>query len=86
MAYIIRYSDKVVSEHIPALPKTAGEQIRHAIETRLTVDPVGIGKPLRYTLKGYRRLRVGDWRVIYRIEGNTVFIFTIGNRKDVYDV
>ena len=85
MAYVVQYSDKVVNEHIPALPKSACGQIRHAIETRLTEDPVGVGKPLRYSLKGHRRLRVGDWRVIYKIQGNTVFIFTIGHRKDVYD-
>ena len=66
------------------LPKVAREQISHAINTRLTADPAGVGKPLRYSLKGNRRMRVGDWRVIYRIEGNTVFIFTIGHRKDVY--
>lgn len=23
-------------------------------------DPIGLGKPLRYSLKGHRRLRVGD--------------------------
>lgn len=35
---------------------------------------------------GYR-VRVGDYRIIYLIEDNilTVFVLTIGNRKDIYD-
>ena len=32
-----------------------------------------------------RRLRVGDYRVIYRIEGDNLTIHTVGHRKDVYD-
>ena len=57
--------------------------IKKAIEERLTVDPIGFGRPLRYSLKGHRRLRV----VIYRIipENKTVLIVAIKHRKDVYD-
>jgi mRNA-degrading endonuclease RelE of RelBE toxin-antitoxin system len=44
------------------------------------------GKPLRYSLKGARRLRVGDYRVIYTIEPDeVVLIVTIGDRRDVYE-
>jgi mRNA interferase RelE/StbE len=32
-----------------------------------------------------RRLRVGDYRVIYRTEGDELTIHTVGHRKDVYD-
>lgn len=51
------------------------------------VDPIGFGKPLRYSLKGHRRLRVSDYRVVYRIEEktNTVLIIAIKHRRDVYD-
>ena len=36
--------------------------------SKLGSYPVEFGKPLRYSFKGARRLRVGDHRVIYRIE------------------
>ena len=49
------------------------------------MDTVSFGKPLRYSLKGLRRLRVGDWRVIYGIEGTVVQVVKIGNRRDVYE-
>jgi mRNA interferase RelE/StbE len=49
------------------------------------IDPVGFGKPLRYSLKGHRRLRVGDYRIVYRIENNNVLIVAIKHRKDIYN-
>lgn len=85
--YQISYLDVVVREDIPSLPKRARKLIQSAIEQRLAVDPIGYGKPLRYSLKGHRRLRVSDYRIVYRIEENThtVLIIAIKHRKDVYD-
>lgn len=88
--YQIRYLEEVVRKHIPALPSKAKVFIKRAIEEQLMVDPIGFGKPLRYSLKGHRRLRVSDYRLIYRIETelsskNTVIIIAIKHRKDVYD-
>ena len=34
--------------------------------------------------KGYFRLRVGDFRILYRIECNTVFVTNIAPRGQVY--
>lgn len=80
----LTYLDVVVREDIPLLPKTMRARIKKAIEDRLGVDPVGFGKPLRYSLKGHRRLRVGDYRIVYRIDGNNVIIAAIKHRKDIY--
>ncbi len=85
MTYRIDYLESVVEKDIPKLSKTAKQQIRRAIEQKLTVHPVEFGKPLRYSLKGARRLRVGDYRVIYRIEPPAaVRILKIGHRREVY--
>jgi mRNA-degrading endonuclease RelE of RelBE toxin-antitoxin system len=46
--------------------------------------PLEFGKPLRYSLKGTRRLRVGDYRVIFIIEKDAVLVVKIGHRRDVY--
>ena len=58
-----------------------------AIDERLKTDPIRFGSPLRYGLKGYRRLRVSFYRIVYRIEtkSNTVIILAIKHRKDIYD-
>ena len=84
--YTIEYLDTVASKDIPKLPKSARQMIKKAIETRLTVDPIAFGKPLRYSLKGHRRLRVSDYRVVYRIEPSKkiVLVVAIKHRKEVY--
>ena len=85
--YTIRYLPTVVKEHIPALDPVAKNKIKKAIEEHLTVDPLGFGKPLRYSFKGHRRLRVGDYRVIYRVDPkkHEVLIVIIKLRRDSYD-
>lgn len=85
--YRIEYLASVVEEDIPRLPKSVRNLIKRAIEERLAIDPVGLGKPLRYSLKGHRRLRVGDYRIVYRIDQDEqlVTIVAIKHRKDVYE-
>jgi mRNA interferase RelE/StbE len=86
LTYRIEYLRSVVVDDIPALPKSAKRQIRRAIETKLTTHPFELGKPLRYSLRGARRLRVGDYRVIYRIEPPDVeLVVKMGHRREVYE-
>ncbi|MDP3792165.1 MAG: type II toxin-antitoxin system RelE/ParE family toxin [bacterium] len=40
---------------------------------------------MRRSLKGYRKLRVGDYRVIFKIEQKTVKVLIIGHGSVVYD-
>jgi mRNA interferase RelE/StbE len=86
--YQIRYLEEVIRKHIPSLPSSARALIKKAIEDRLMVDPIGLGKPLRYSLKGHKRLRVSDYRIVYRIEPETqtVVIVAIKHRKEVYEL
>ena len=44
-------------------------------------------KPLKGSLAGAYRYRVGDYRVVYTIDDNgvKVFVITIAHRRDVYD-
>lgn len=84
MSFKIIYHELVVKEDIPALSKSMKVRIRKAIEEKLMTFPENFGKPLRRSLKGYRKLRVGDYRVIYRIEELTIKIFLIQHRKLVY--
>ena len=86
MSFRVQYLESVVREDIPGLSKAVKEQIRKTVEQKLTSHPVEFGKPLRYSFKGARRLRVGDYRVIYRIEPpDVVLIVKIGHRREVYE-
>jgi mRNA interferase RelE/StbE len=86
-AFRIVYLEGVVTEDIPALPTAMAAMIRRAINSRLTVDPIAYGKPLRHSLKGRWRLRVGDWRVVYLIDlpQRVVTVTAIKHRKDIYE-
>jgi mRNA interferase RelE/StbE len=85
--YTVTYLDSVVDSDIPALPKAMRELIKKAIETRLTADPIGLGKPLRYSFLGHRRIRVGDYRIVCRVDPKSriVTIVIIKHGKDVYE-
>lgn len=80
----ILYHHLVAKEDIPRLSLFWKEKIRSAIENKLTIKPEVFGKPLRRSLKGYWKLRVGDYRIIYRIEKIKVKIFIIQHRSVVY--
>lgn len=83
--YTVKYLEVIVEKHIPKLPKKSKAMIKKAIEDRLQYNPVSFGKPLRYSLKGHRRLRVADYRVVYRItDKQEVIIVAIQHRKDIY--
>lgn len=49
-------------------------------------SPRDVGEPLAGPLKGYWKYRVGDYRIITRIEDAivTVVVIRIGNRREVY--
>jgi len=58
--------------------------IKRAIEDRLATQPETYGKPLQKTLKGYWKLRVGDYRVVFKVSGDDILILGIIHRKEVY--
>ena len=84
MKYRVEYLQSVIHEDLPQLSASAKTRVRRAIEQKLMTHPIEFGKPLRYSLKGARRLRVGDYRVIFIIETYAVLVVKIGHRRDVY--
>ena len=82
--YLVHYHPSVLKEDLPGLDPPIRRRIQLAIENRLTQNPVAYSDPLRQTLQGYRRLRVGDWRVIFSVEQSEVWILRIGHRREVY--
>jgi mRNA interferase RelE/StbE len=79
------YEEKVVKKDIELLDVLWRENIKQAIFEKLTTAPHIFAKSLQGSLKGYRSLRVGDYRVIFRIAGKKVLIFAIIHRSEVYE-
>jgi mRNA interferase RelE/StbE len=84
VAFTVKYHPDVKNVDIPQINVRMRERIRKAIEFRLMTSPQEYGLPLRKSLKGYWKLRVGDYRVVFKIEGEIVYILGIRHRKDVY--
>lgn len=66
-----------------ALPKRDALRVQDRIE-RLANDLTGDVKRLRHFQPAFR-LRVGDWRVLFDVDGDRVRIYRILNRRDAYE-
>ncbi len=78
---------KTVKKDLRSISKDIQYIIKRAIEEKLQSDPVKYGLPLRRNLKGYMKLRVGDFRIIYSINQKEVIVHVIkiGHRREVYE-
>jgi mRNA interferase RelE/StbE len=85
LPFELRYHPDVKAIDIPQFDAKLKTRIKHAIGTRLTTEPQQYGAPLRKTLHGYWKLRVGDYRVVFKIVGSEVWILVIIHRKKVYE-
>jgi len=86
MTYRLIYHPDVKRTDLPKIDSRIKRIIKRAIEERLATRPEVYGKPLQRTLKGYWKLRVGDYRIVFKPSGETVQIFGIVHRKDVYSL
>lgn len=84
MAYKLKYHPDVKRSDLPKIDAKNKAIIKRAIEDRLTERPEAYGKPLQRTLKGYWKLRVGDYRVVFKVSDDSILIFGIIHRKEVY--
>ena len=64
MAYNLFYHPDVDKVDLPVIDEKNKTMIKRAIEERLATNPEIYGKPLQRTLKGYWKLRVGEYRVV----------------------
>ncbi|MFA6305612.1 MAG: type II toxin-antitoxin system RelE/ParE family toxin [Candidatus Gracilibacteria bacterium] len=84
-SYKITYHPLVFEEDLKKIPQGDQRKILSAIFKKLSKDPYAYGKPLQKELKGYFRLRIMDYRAIYRIEKREIIVevVKIGIRKDL---
>jgi mRNA interferase RelE/StbE len=80
--YKLVFNEEVYKD-LKKLDKPISKKIITAIKNKLIQDPISFGKPLTSTLKGFYRMRVKDYRVIYKVENQKliVFVIAIGSRK-----
>ena len=83
----IRYSKNAI-KFLSKLDKKSVSRIREAVEGLKNDPPKGDIKAMMGYSDGRKRLRVGAWRVIYKIENEIILevicVLEIGNRGDIY--
>lgn len=83
------YQVSILPEALRTLTKL-DEGVRRRVAAKidqLAENPRPSGaKALQGDRKGYLRIRVGDWRVVYRVEDDKllVLVVRIGHRGEVY--
>ncbi len=85
MPFDLLYHPEVARSDLVSIPMNVRGRIADALARRLHEAPERFGAPLRGTLKGYWKLRVGDYRVVYKISGAEVWILAILHRRQVYE-
>jgi mRNA interferase RelE/StbE len=83
--FTLRYHPRVADQDLKTIPADTRRRIARSIETRLTTAPERYGVRLTGSLRGYWKLRVGDYRVVFKISAPDVFILAILHRKHVYE-
>ncbi len=75
-------------KQLATLDKQSVKRIIRFLKERVTPlkDPRSLGEPLKGKLREFWRYRVGDYRVLCRIEEERllVLVVRIGHRRDVY--
>ena len=81
MSYAIRRQPKAQKE-LERVPESDQQRVVDAIH-QLEENPHA-GRVLKGGLQGLRRIRVGDWRVLYKIDDSVVSILRVARRRDAY--
>jgi len=85
VSYTLRYHPAVRDDDLPKISAEARRRIGRLIQARLGTDPARFGAPLTRSLRGYWKLRVGDYRVVFKVAGRDVWILAVVHRRDVYE-
>ena len=72
-----------VKKDLKNIDREEVNRILDNIESKLSQNP-HLGEPLSGKFKGLYKYRIGNYRVIYVIEGDEIWILKIGHRKHVY--
>lgn len=81
MAYSITYK-KSVERDLASLGKAEARRVLDKLEKELTVRPERCPL-LKGRFQGLRKLRVGDYRVIFAVLGGDVLVLRIGHRRHI---
>jgi mRNA interferase RelE/StbE len=60
--------------------------VRRRLDAKLTAfAQTGQGDVKRLKGRAGARLRVGDWRIVFYLDRDTVIVAAVGHRREIYD-
>lgn len=83
--YTVVYDSKIPDD-VKSLGASEKKRIETAIDNKLKHSPLRYGKPLQHSLSGLRSMRVGDYRVVFKIAEDTILVVLIAHRSVVYKI
>jgi mRNA interferase RelE/StbE len=83
MSWTPRYHPDV-AEDLESVGPSGARRTMRKIDAKLTKAPLQFGAPLSGKLSLFRKLRIGDYRIVYEIYDTdvTVFVLAVGPRRD----
>ena len=83
MSWAILYHH-AVEEDLESIGPSAAKRILRAIDSKLCLSPLDFGQSLSGNLANFRKLRVGDYRIVYQVRENTIVVYAlaVGPRRD----
>ena len=82
MKYRLVYTERAVRD-ISKLDSLTKERIRKALE-KYSETPLDYALKMADPALGNYRFRIGEYRIIFDIEGNDIVVLRAGHRKDIY--
>lgn len=87
MAWAVEFVPEALKE-LKKLGRAVAARIAATLETRIAVleDPRSLGAPLKGEHGGFWRWRIGDYRIVARIEDEriTILVVRVAHRREVY--
>ncbi len=82
MKYRLVYTHRAIRD-IDALDTKVKQRIGKTLR-RYEPDPLKHAEPLRQSELGSYRFRIGDYRVVFDLEGDQIVILRVGHRREIY--
>ena len=82
MKYRLVYTHRAIRD-IDALDTSIKQRIGKTL-LRYESDPLQHAESLKQSELGSYRFRIGDYRVVFDIEGDEIVVLRVGHRRDIY--
>lgn len=82
MTYRLVYTHRAIKD-LDSLDASVKQRIGKTLQ-RYEQHPLSYAEPLKQSELGSYRFRIGDYRVVFDLEGDQIVVLRVGHRRDIY--